>query len=274
MKWEGRRQSSNIIDSRGAKTFGALGGGGIIIAILYALFTGDPSVILDSAQQDPSSPTRTQPDLGSDREKEFVSVVLADTEDVWKGLFSQQGQTYQEPKLVLFSGRVDSACGLASSAVGPFYCPRNQQVYLDLSFFRQLSEGLGARGDFAQAYVVAHEVGHHVQNILGLMDPAKRAQSGNAESVQIELQADCLAGVWAKVTDQQKQVLEEGDINEALTAAAAVGDDRLQERSQGYVVPDSFTHGTAEQRANAFSQGYAGGRLESCDRASSAIGSR
>lgn len=270
MKWEGRRESSNIVDSRGVKTFGALGGGGIIIAILYALFTGDPSVILDSAQRDSSAPTQNV--AGNDRAKEFVGVVLADTEDVWNQIFQREGRTYQEPKLVLFSGQVNSACGFASSAVGPFYCPRNQQVYLDLDFFSQLSQGLGARGDFAQAYVVAHEVGHHVQNLLGWMNPSRR--SSNSESVQTELQADCLAGVWAKVTDQQKQVLEQGDIQEALTAAAAVGDDRLQERSQGYVVPDSFTHGTAEQRASAFSRGYGGGSLGSCDHGTGSIGSR
>jgi len=181
---------------------------------------------------------------------------LADTEDVWRSLFEKEGRVYREPKLVLFRGQVESGCGHASRATGPFYCPQDQRVYLDMSFFDQLSGSLGARGDFADAYVIAHEVGHHVQTLLGL--------DKSEGSVHVELQADCLAGVWAKQTEASKRVIETGDIDEALGAAAAVGDDRLQKRSQGYVVPDSFTHGSSAQRVSAFKRGYAGGALSSC----------
>jgi predicted metalloprotease len=261
MKWEGRRQSGNVVDNRGLKTAGGLGAGGIIIAILYALLSGDPSVLNNLAQQTEEPPAVVGDQSGvSDRQKEFVSVVLADTEDVWKDLFTKLGRSYQEPKMVLFTGQVKSACGLASSAVGPFYCPGDKQLYIDLDFFQQLSKDLGASGDFAQAYVIAHEVGHHVQNLLGLMNGSRE----NEASVAVELQADCLAGVWAKTTETQKQVLESGDLDEALNAAAAVGDDRLQQKSQGYVVPDSFTHGSSAQRAEAFSKGYGRGSLEAC----------
>jgi predicted metalloprotease len=252
MQWQGRRESGNIVDRRGVRTGGMIGGGGILIAIIYALLGGDPRAVL--------SPGTSRDTAAEDTQKQFVGVVLADTEDVWNEEFRKMGRRYEDPKLVLFSDRVDSACGLASAAVGPFYCPRDHQVYLDLAFFDQLSHRLGANGDFARAYVVAHEVGHHVQNLLGLeMGQTKQA------SVRTELQADCLAGVWALHTDKEKHVLERGDLEEALTAAAAVGDDKLQRQSQGYVVPDSFTHGSSRQRVDAFRQGYQAGTVAGCD---------
>lgn len=250
MQWRGRRESSNVVDRRGVKTAGALGGGGIILAIIYALLGGDPSALLDSSRQ-------TAPVARNDEQTRFLLVVLADTEDVWNKAFASAGRTYQEPKLVLFSGRVQSACGMASSAVGPFYCPGDQQLYLDTDFFQQLSGQLGAKGDFAQAYVIAHEVGHHVQNQLGLLK--------DGSSVATELQADCLAGFWAKSTQSLHQSLEPGDIEEALNAASAVGDDALQQASQGYVVPDSFTHGSSRQRMAAFSQGFSGDSWQNCN---------
>lgn len=266
MKWEGQRQSRNVRVARGAGTVGL---GGIVIAVIYALMGGDPRVVLDSSV---SSPQQMPADAASQTpEQEFVSVVLADTEDVWNDVFRRSGLSYVEPKLVLFSGRVDSACGLASAAVGPFYCPNDQQVYLDLAFFHELQNRLGAQGDFARAYVIAHEIGHHVQNLLGIMTKSQARQQGmsradaNAESVKIELQADCLAGLWAQEAQRTKAILEQGDLEEAMNAAQAVGDDRLQKRSQGYVVPDSFTHGTSAQRMASFKQGYTGDGLASCD---------
>ncbi len=257
MEWRGRRQSGNLVDRRGAKTAGVLGGGGIIMAIIYALFTGDPSAILNSGSRTQSGPETAE----QAAQREYIAVVLADTEDVWNELFNRMGRTYQEPKLVLFSGRVDSACGMASSAVGPFYCPRDKQVYIDLDFFGELQERLGAEGDFATAYVVAHEIGHHVQNQLGLL----RSGEGNAASVRTELMADCFAGVWARHTDRTKGVLEKGDIEEALGAASAVGDDRLQRESQGHVVPDSFTHGSSADRMAWFNKGFTEGVPSDCD---------
>ena len=276
MEWLGRRQSDNVVDARGGggmRTAGALGGGGIIIAIIYALLGGDPRVILDQTQPQ-SAPVASAPatpaSASSDPQRAFVGVVLADTEDVWTKVFASMGRRYEDPKLVLFSGRVDTACGGASSAVGPFYCPRDRQVYLDLNFFTEMSNRLGAKGDFARAYVIAHEIGHHVQNLLGVEGQASAQRRGASESasnrvsVGLELQADCLAGVWAKQTDSAKHVLEPGDVEEAMGAAAAVGDDRLQQRSRGYVVPDSFTHGTSAQRVAAFSKGFDGGDLPAC----------
>jgi predicted metalloprotease len=243
MKWRGRRESGNVVDRRGMKTVGTLGGGGLIVALIYVLLGGDPRVILDSVSEPAPVSVSSQDD-----QTRFLRVVLADTEDVWHQAFQAIGRSYQEPKLVLFSGRVQSACGLASSAVGPFYCPGDQQLYLDTSFFQQLAGQLGAHGDFAQAYVIAHEVGHHVQNQLGLLR--------RGSSVATELQADCLAGFWAQRTQSLNQSLEPGDVEEALNAASAVGDDALQQASQGYVVPDSFTHGTSRQRMAAFRQGF------------------
>ncbi|WP_141733407.1 KPN_02809 family neutral zinc metallopeptidase [Oligoflexus tunisiensis] len=250
MQWRGRRESGNVVDRRGMKTMGTLGGGGIILAILYALLGGDPSAIVDSGRE--TTPVNT-----NDDQTRFLRVVLADTEDVWNRAFQAVGRTYQEPKLVLFSGRVQSACGMASSAVGPFYCPGDQRLYLDTDFFQQLAGKLGAQGDFAQAYVIAHEVGHHVQQQLGLLR--------QGSSVATELQADCLAGYWARSTQSMNQSLEPGDVEEAMNAASSVGDDALQQASQGYVVPDSFTHGSSKQRMAAFRQGFEAEDFRNCD---------
>lgn len=269
MLWKGQRESGNIEDRR---SFGAgkMGAGALVVgAIITYLMGGNPLTYVTQnigsvGQQSPVSESQD-----ADR-KSFASVVLADTEDVWTAVFQKDSKTYQAPKMVLFRNRVESACGTASAAAGPFYCPSDQRVYLDLSFFDELSRRLGARGDFAAAYVIAHEVGHHVQHLLGL-DRTVAEQQGalsksekNQASVQLELQADCLAGVWAKQTQNTKNAIEEGDIDEAMTAAAAVGDDRLQQMSQGTVVPDSFTHGSSEQRQSAFRKGYSGGELRSC----------
>ena len=202
---------------------------------------------------------------------DFVSVVLADTEDTWRDIFQQAGKTYQEPKLVLFTGAVESACGMADAAVGPFYCPGDQKVYIDLSFYEDLKNSFQAPGDFAQAYVIAHEVGHHVQNLLGISKKVHAARSrvgqkeGNRLSVLQELQADCFAGVWANHADKARHVLESGDVEEALNAASAIGDDRLQKRSQGTVVPDAFTHGTSEQRVRWFKNGITSGDIKQCN---------
>lgn len=275
MQWRGRRQSDNVVDRRGLKTAGTLGGGGLIVAIIYALLTGDPRMILEGIQNQ-GQPSAEEVPGGAqsgrvDEQREFVGVVLADTEDVWREAFQAAGRQYQDPKLTLFSGSVSTACGGANSAVGPFYCPADQGIYIDLGFFATLSQELGAKGDFARAYVIAHEVGHHVQNLLGITRYAAEQRQQLSESayrrlsVRIELQADCLAGVWAQRTQQQKGVLEAGDREEALAAAAAVGDDTLQRRSQGQVVPDSFTHGTSEQRMNWFSRGFSSGDMDQCD---------
>jgi predicted metalloprotease len=258
MLWKGRRESGRVLDRRSVG--GVLGGGSLIIAVIYALMTGDPSAVIDSVTSS-SSPSSEK---HSEEAKQFVSVVLADTEDVWNKMFSDMGRTYAEPNLILFSRQTSSACGRASSAVGPFYCPGDKQVYIDLNFLDTLQEKLGAKGDFARAYVIAHEVGHHVQNLLGFM-PQGGAGESNEKSVQIELQADCLAGVWAHETNRTKQVLEPGDIDEALGAAAAVGDDHIQKVTQGSVVPDSFTHGSSKQRVASFTRGFQGGSLRDCD---------
>ncbi|MGE3877246.1 MAG: neutral zinc metallopeptidase, partial [Parvibaculaceae bacterium] len=210
-------------------------------------------------------------DVTGDAGKDFVARVLGSTERVWTDKFQQVGRQYQAPKLVLFNGFVQSACGMAQSAMGPFYCPGDQKVYIDLSFYQDMKNKLGAPGDFAQAYVIAHEVGHHVQNLLGIADKVQQArmqssqEEANALSVRMELQADCLAGVWAKTANDKNQILEEGDIEEGLNAAAAIGDDRLQRRSQGYVVPESFTHGSSAQRVRWFKQGMQTGDMNSCD---------
>ena len=245
------------------------GGIGTIVLVLIALYFGvDPSVLLQS--DEPAPQVRTQAPAGSparDDEREFVSVVLADTEDTWHELFRSLGRQYREPKLVLFTGSVQSACGMAGAAVGPFYCPSDQKLYLDLSFFRALRERFRAPGDFAQAYVIAHEVGHHVQTLLGITGEsgARRGSGTQGTSVRVELQADCLAGIWAHHAKQARDILEEGDLEEALNAAAAIGDDTLQRRSQGHVVPESFTHGSSKQRVRWFGRGYETGELRRCD---------
>jgi predicted metalloprotease len=273
MRWEGRRESQNVEDRRGMR-FGRAGGiglGTIVLALVAAYFGVDPSVVLQGTQ--PSQQAEQVPYNESPEEaqlRKFVGVVLAETEDAWGAIFSAAGRTYEQPSLVLFSGAVKSACGFAQAAVGPFYCPGDSQVYIDLSFYKDLQDRFGAPGDFAQAYVIAHEVGHHVQTLLGIsernMAARQRASEAeaNALSVRQELQADCFAGIWAHSADRT-QLLEPGDIEEGLNAAAAIGDDRLQKQSQGYVSPESFTHGSSEQRVRWFKRGYEQGKVDACD---------
>ena len=279
MRWRDGRRSDNVEDRRGMRAAGGkkVGGGiGVIILALIAMYFGvDPAIVLDqggapgmsggdSAVSAPRSPEE-------DVLAEFVSVVLADTEDVWNDLFRQMGREYREPRLVLFTDAVESACGYAQAAVGPFYCPSDQSVYIDLGFYRDLKLRHQAPGDFAQAYVIAHEVGHHVQKLLGILDKVNNLRrrvsevEANQLLVRMELQADCMAGLWANHAHRERQVLEEGDIEEALNAASAIGDDRLQRQSRGYVSPDSFTHGTSAQRVEWFTRGARTGELSQCD---------
>lgn len=258
MRWRTGRRSSNVVDRR---RMGLVGGGvGTVVLVVVALLLGvNPGELL---QLGPGTETAADP---SDEGGQFVSVVLADTEDTWSALFAEAGEDYPEPRLVLFTGAVQSACGMAQSAVGPFYCPRDQNVYIDLGFYRDLRTRFGAPGDFAQAYVIAHEVGHHVQNVLGLLDLSGRDSGPESKAVRIELQADCFAGLWAHHADRARSILEAGDLEEALNAAAAIGDDRLQRQTQGQVVPETFTHGTSEQRARWFRTGFTSGRFDRCD---------
>jgi len=300
MRWRGRRKSSNIEDRRSTRVSGVggrSGGSGGILRLLpavfkvlgfkgtlvlvacvgaYGLFSGNLENMLVGLglQQGSQTSMSTQPLRETAEEKElvnFVSVVLADTEETWSTLFERKGQTYQEPRLVLFRSAVKSACGLGQSAVGPFYCPGDQQIYIDLDFFNQLKNRFKAPGDFAQAYVISHEVGHHVQNLLGISSKVHAARTrlskteGNRLSVLQELQADCLAGVWANHANNTRQLLEVGDVEEGLTAASAIGDDTLQKQSQGYVSPDSFTHGSSKQRVKWFKVGLASGDMNRCD---------
>lgn len=277
MRWESGRRSDNIEDRRGmsAGGKGLVGGGiGTVVIALIALFMGvDPGTVLNQIATTPQTEQRAQApaDPREERLKEFVSVVLADTEDTWGELFRQSGARYEQPKLVLFSGAVQSACGHAQAAMGPFYCPGDHKLYLDMSFFDDLARRYHAPGDFAQAYVIAHEVGHHVQTLLGVSEKvnAARQQAGEVESnrlqVRMELQADCLAGVWAYHADKARGILEQGDVEEALAAASGVGDDRLQQQAQGRVVPDSFTHGSSAQRMRWFKQGAQAGEIKRCD---------
>ena len=275
MRWRGQRESENIEDRRGMSRGGiALGGGlGSIVILIIALLLGaDPRQILEQGPVDQGPETQTSRTTSPEEEelKSFTRVVLASTEDVWTEIFRQSGGNYRKPTLVLFTDQVSSACGQAGAATGPFYCPGDEKLYLDFSFFRDLQTRFRAPGDFAQAYVIAHEVGHHVQRLLGTMDrvSAAQRQRGEAEandlSVRLELQADFLAGVWAHYA-QRKGLLEQGDIEEALGAASAVGDDRLQRESQGYVVPDSFTHGSSEQRIRWFRHGLETGDIRQGD---------
>ena len=267
MRWAGRRRSSNVQDRRGVPVRGLAVGGGmgtLLLVLLLVFLGGDPAALL---QQQPGV-QQVQPNGQDDQLAEFVSVVLADAEDVWHALFRNElGKPYREPELVLFTGQVQSGCGFASAAVGPFYCPADEKVYIDLAFFDELRTRFGAPGDFAMAYVVAHEIGHHVQNQLGISDQVHEARGRLSEteynrlSVRLELQADYLAGVWAHHAERTKQILEEGDVDEALRAASAIGDDRLQRQSQGYVVPDSFTHGSSAQRVRWFRRGLETGDL-------------
>lgn len=301
MEWKGRRQSDNIEDRRsdpsgGGNPFGRGGGfsfpsgggvgrrgGGlsigtiIFLVVIYLIFKAmgiDLMQVMDGGgsvggpgyEQSQSSPQAP----ANDEMTAFVRTVLAETEDTWHGIFQSQGKDYEEPRLVLFSGQTQSACGFASAATGPFYCPGDHKVYLDTAFFQQLSDQFGASGDFAEAYVIAHEVGHHVQNLLGILPKFNQARQSMSEadankmSVRVELQADCFAGIWGKFT-QQKGILDAGDLEEALNAAQQIGDDTLQKRSQGYVVPESFNHGTSAQRVRWFKQGFDSGKISACD---------
>lgn len=276
MRWRGERQSENVEDRRGVSRGGmAIGGGlgGIVVLVIALLLGADPRQLLDQVTNDSPAPgaQTSRPTNPQEEElKQFVSVVLANTEDVWTDLLPQSGRQYRKPTLLLFTDQVRSACGIAGAAVGPFYCPEDQKVYIDLSFFRELKTRFGAPGDFAEAYVIAHEVGHHVQRLLGTMDRVDSVrgrvseQEANELSVRLELQADFLAGVWAHHA-QKKGILEPGDIEEALGAASAVGDDRIQRQTQGYVVPDSFTHGSSEQRIRWFRKGFETGDLRQGD---------
>ncbi len=274
MRWQGRRTSQNVEDRRGMGGRGlVVGGGGLatLVILAIAMLTGvDPREIIQSAPTETTGPQGGAPP-GDDPQAQFVSVILADTEDTWRQVMPQLGRQYEDPRLVLFSDGVASACGTASSAVGPFYCSRDGAVYLDTSFFADLEQRFGAPGDFARAYVIAHEVGHHVQNLLGISEQVQRhrAQSseeeGNAMSVRLELQADCFAGVWGNHAKQERDFLESGDIEEALRAASAIGDDRLQRQTRGMVVPESFTHGSSEQRMAWFRRGLDSGDPQACD---------
>jgi len=277
MRWIGGRESSNVDDRRGLSAGGIAAGGGIIGVIVLVL-----NLLLGGGGTDDGSipqiqlPGQTQQmtpqeQAADDERAKFVGVVLGYTEDVWDHLFAQQGSTYQQPRLVLFRGAVQSACGNASSASGPFYCPGDRELYIDLSFYQELEERFQAPGDFAMAYVVAHEVGHHIQKLLGVSDKMDRMRQQmsreeyNKYSVMLELQADFLAGVWAHHAQQMKNILEAGDIDEALNAANAIGDDRLQKETQGYVVPESFTHGTSQQRIYWFKKGFDTGDMKQGD---------
>jgi predicted metalloprotease len=278
MLWRGGRQSSNIEDRRGIGIGRGLVGGGLggIILLLISLYFGvDPRAVFNpDTAVDATGPASTSP---ADQEtRDFVATVVGYTEDTWSELFQRSGQTYRAPKLVLFNGAAESACGFAQAAMGPFYCPDDERVYLDMSFFQELRDRFHAPGDFAQAYVIAHEVGHHVQKLLSMTDQVDRIQGraskseGNRASVRLELQADCFAGVWANHTErtqqsQMKGFLESGDVDEALRAATMIGDDRLQMQSRGYVVPESFTHGTAEQRSGWFKKGLDSGMVSDCN---------
>ncbi|MEM7195800.1 MAG: neutral zinc metallopeptidase [Pseudomonadota bacterium] len=283
MRWQRGRRSSNVEVRGGRGKRRAIAGGGIgmVALAVVAMFLGvDPRAVMQigggltgGGQQEQSAPS--SPEY---KEKvDFVSVVLADTEDVWKSIFKSRNARYQEPKLIVFNGATQSACGYADSAAGPFYCPGDYQLYIDLNFYDELKNKFGAPGDFAQAYVIAHEVGHHVQTLMGISERVQRAkaQSSQAQANQIqvrmELQADCFSGVWAHHAHRSRKLLEEGDIQEGLTAAAAIGDDTLQKRARGYVVPESFTHGTAQQRQTWFFKGLQTGDMDQCDTFSGAV---
>ena len=277
MDFRNGRESNNVEDRRGQGGRGLRGGGkigiGTIVLALVAMYFGiDPSVVLNTAMTDPAPVESTQQRPEAENaQARFVSMVLADTEDTWRVIFQQGGATYREPRLVLYTGATRSACGVGQAEMGPFYCPADAKVYLDLAFFDELHHRFGAPGDFAQAYVIAHEIGHHVQNLLGISDKVQQARArvsereANQLSVMLELQADCLAGIWAHHANRSRGVLEAGDIEEGLAAATAVGDDHIQKRSQGYAVPDSFTHGSAEQRRRWFAIGLQQGQFKACD---------
>jgi predicted metalloprotease len=279
MRLDQEEESQNIEDRRGFRVSRGVAGGGIgtIVIVLIALFFGvDPSLLLQGNLQEtnvPQAPSpQSQQSAGQDEMRQFVARVLGSTERTWSEIFRAAGRTYDKPTLVLFSDTVQSACGFAQAAAGPFYCGPDQKVYIDLSFYRDLRQRFQAPGDFAQAYVIAHEVGHHVQNLLGIMTKVQSLQSraanrneANALSVRLELQADCLAGIWASYANRERNILEQGDVEEGLNAAAQIGDDRIQKRAQGYVVPEGFTHGSAEQRVQWFRRGIETADLKQCD---------
>ena len=282
MRLDNSRESRNVEDRRGRRRMsvggrGKIGIGTIVLALVAIYFGVDPNVVLQTVGGPGTESTSPGEPAAPTAETRFVSKILADTEDAWATMFQQQGWgSYQQPKLVLFNGATPTACGTGQSAMGPFYCPGDSKVYLDLSFFQQMAQELQSPGDFAQAYVIAHEVAHHVQHMLGITDQVSQlrqrssATAANQLSVKVELQADCLAGVWAYQSDTQRNTLEEGDIQEALNAASAIGDDRLQQRSQGQIVPDSFTHGTSAQRVRWFTRGFKSGDPAHCDTFSAA----
>lgn len=278
MRWERSRASDNVEDRRGAGGGMRLGGrsiglGTIAIALVAMLLGVDPRMVLNLAGglESPGVQQQAAPPPAEDRAAQFVSHVLGDTEDTWRDLFARSNKTYENPKLVLFTGATQTACGLGQSATGPFYCPGDHKVYIDLEFFKEMGTRLGAKGDFAQAYVIGHEVGHHVQNLLGISEQvqAERARGNekraNQLSVRLELQADCFAGIWAHHADRARQVLETGDIEEGLNAASAIGDDHLQRQAGGQVVPDSFTHGSSAQRVRWFKRGLESGDPAACN---------
>ena len=283
MRLDDERESSNVEDRRGMSMPGGRAGGigiGTIALALVAMYFGvDPSVVLNMGQglSQNNAPVEARPIPADDPDAKFVAKVLASTEDTWSKIFQASGQQYPPPKLVLFSGQTPTACGAGQAAAGPFYCPGDQKVYIDLSFYQEMKVRFHAPGDFAQAYVIAHEVGHHIQNLQGISDKVQKARENarneaesNAYSVRLELQADCYAGVWAMRADGDHRILEAGDVEEAMTAAAAIGDDALQKQAQGYAVPDSFTHGTSQQRMRWFNQGFSTGEVKQCDTFSAA----
>jgi uncharacterized protein len=281
MRWDDLRESTNVEDVRASTGGGAglkIGVGGTLLALAASYFLGiDPRLILGLMSAVPTQQSAPAAHYGTppDQQGRFIAAVLGETEDTWSAIFQSQGLQYVPPKLVLYRDAMPTACGSGRAAAGPFYCPLDRKVYLDLSFFQQLADEFQAPGEFAQAYVLAHEVGHHVQNLLGIADQVRSVQArasqaqANQLSVKLELQADCFAGVWARHADETKHILEQGDVESALRAASAVGDDTLQRRAQGYVVPESFTHGTAAERVEWFKHGLAGGSIQSCDTFSS-----
>ena len=278
MRLDDERESSNVEDRRGSGGGLPIGGKGIgigtiAIALVAMYFGVDPSVILNMGQGlQQNAPVESKPIPADDPMAKFVAKVLGSTEDTWGKIFAESGEQYPAPKLVLFSGQTPTACGSGQAAMGPFYCPGDQKVYIDLSFYQELKSRFNAPGDFAQAYVIAHEVGHHIQNLMGTSGKVQQARQNarseaqaNQYSVRLELQADCYAGVWANHADGANRILEPGDVEEAMTAAAAIGDDALQKQAQGYAVPDSFTHGTSQQRMHWFNQGFSTGSIKQCD---------
>lgn len=278
MRLDDQRESDNIEDRRGGGggiSSGGLGIGGIVLALVVSYFTGiSPTTLLGLFEQTPlaqhAAPAAHKPPV-EDKSARFVSKILASTEDVWVDVFQRNGQKYEAPRLVLFTGSTPTACGTGQSAMGPFYCPGDHKVYIDLAFYRELRERFKAPGEFAQAYVIAHEVGHHVQNLLGVADKVQKARQrssraeANALSVKMELQADCLAGIWGKRANDMKSLLDPGDLEAALNAATAIGDDRLQQQAQGHIVPESFTHGSSAQRVRWFKKGFETGDMQQCN---------